>query len=138
MVVHFMAPIKTPLAGITGGVGAMEFLGQSPPWLISVGVQLAIVLIVLRAVVFFEFRVHEAKEERLLLALDTTGSAFSDMRESVEAAVRAIKQEVRGMRDDIDTLKVKVDAQGRRILAIEESPLKKFLPQTFPLDLGKP
>ncbi len=121
---HFMEPLKAPLAAVSGGMAVIVGVAGGVPlsaWVIFAITVLLIV--VMRTVLFFEFRVHERKEQRLYEAILATSNSFDNVTGVLSNNVKDLSRRVEDLEADDDKMAAQVDEHERRLKRIEESPL---------------
>lgn len=122
-IIHFVTPLKTPVIALSGGLVGLEIND-----LLSTGTIIAACIIlgtilILRSVLYFEFREHEKKEQRLYEAIIITSGSFDNV-------VTALRRDVYDLTTSLSTMKSDIGKHGatladheKRLNLIQSSPL---------------
>jgi hypothetical protein len=120
---HFFEPLKAPVAAIGGGVGSLVALDAAPSNIWIPVIQIVVVMLMLRTILFFEFRVHERKEQRLYEAILATSTSFDNVAGSLRRDLKELSGRVEDLEADDDKTAKQVEEHESRIKALEQTPL---------------
>lgn len=120
---HFLSPLKAPLAAIGGGVGSLVALDAAPNGIWVPAIQVVVVMLMLRTILFFEFRVHERKEQRLYEAILATSTSFDSVSGGLARDLKDVARRVEDLEADDDKLVSQVNDHESRLKALEQTPL---------------
>lgn len=122
-VIHFMEPLKAPLAAIGGGVGSLVAMDAAPESIWVPVIQVVVVMLMLRTILFFEFRVHEKKEQRLYEAILATSTSFDNVAGTLRKDIRDLSSRVEDLEADDDKTVKQVEDHEARLKALEQTPM---------------
>ena len=129
MVLHFLAPLKLPVTIIAASTTGAEMMELAPPGAWIGAAAILGILLVVRSIIFVEFREHERKEKKLLDSLLVVSDSFDAVTKDMRKEIKDVRDITKANEHDIANIKTEMRGSDHRLRAIETSPLKKYLPQ---------
>ena len=121
---HWAHPMAAPLAAIGAGAAAADSTGLLLPVNVWVEVlQVLVLVVVFRTVLFFEFRVHERKERMLYEGIVKSGESFDEVWRQVKARTTALEQWKAEAHDTLTEHTAKLSELQSRTKRLEDHPI---------------
>lgn len=123
---HWMHPMAAPVAALMAGGAAAESSGLLFPVNVWVEVlQVLVLVVVVRTIMFFEFRTHETKERRLYEGVVMSGKSFDQAWEQVKARTEALERWKGEAEDQLSDHKVQLSDLQLRTRRLEDHPIMR-------------
>lgn len=121
---HWAHPMAAPLAAIGAGAAAADSTGIFLPVNVWVEVlQILVLVVVFRTILFFEFRVHERKEQRLYEGIVKSGESFDDVWRQVKARITELEKWKAEAADELDDHTTQLADLQSRTKRLEDHPI---------------
>jgi hypothetical protein len=138
LLAHFFQPLKSIFMAVGGGVATLEMTDQLSGAMAARVIEFVALALVVRTILFFEFRVHERKEQNLLTLVTeqgerrekrleemvgATGKSFDYVAGTLREEVNALKKLVEALTTTVATLAKSHEEDHGVLRAIQQSPL---------------
>jgi hypothetical protein len=120
---HYFEPLKLPTFASALWAGGLELSGHLNSTTVFITLGVLFLIVAIRTVLFFEFKVHEGKERKLIDTLLLDGAGWEATLSDIRHDIKHTSEEVGLLFGRIGALSRQLDGHEMRLRHIESSPL---------------